>query len=154
MTNLEKQAQESPKSPGVDLNQSWDSSQSLEERKNAPKNEDEKDRLISDLKQQVSAKNRELAWYRHRVTRLEEQLRGSVDPELDLKQRRQDFGDELGQNDYYQEGCVESEQEESKQMVKPYTIEAQEESKSAVMETRQPKSKMSRKNKRQRKKNK
>ena len=40
----------SQKTGKVDLNKSWDFSQSLEESKNAPKDEDSKDRLIADLK--------------------------------------------------------------------------------------------------------
>ena len=37
------------------------------------------------FKRVVDQKDQEIAWYRRRVARLEEQLRGIVDPELDQK---------------------------------------------------------------------
>jgi len=37
----------------------------------------------------VEVNNHELVWYRNRVAKLEEQLRGNVDPQLDQKQESQ-----------------------------------------------------------------
>ena len=46
------------------------------------------------LKQIIEANNEQLAWYRKRVTRLEQQLQGICDPELDQKKQAQVTSDD------------------------------------------------------------
>ena len=46
------------------------------------------------FKQVINQKDQELAWYRGRIARLEEQLRGAVDPELDQKKMNQILDDQ------------------------------------------------------------
>ena len=76
-------------------------------------------------------KDQELAWYRRRVARLEEQLRGIVDPELDQKQIHQVLND---QSQFDQADDQEQHQ-----------LEENKESKSATAETPQPKNNKKRK---------
>ena len=67
------------------------------------------------FKQVIDRKDQELAWYRGRVTRLEEQLRGIVDPELDQKQIHQVVNDQsqFGLADFQEQHPVEAEESKS-----------------------------------------